>query len=96
MLMYFYKMSGTIARKIRGDPPANEYVVIDKKGVIQHIKDEQVLEEQFIDTPKDATKDQAELYKDVVSSQMAKTMLFPNYRKKKLTKSKVVKKCKCT
>jgi hypothetical protein len=94
-MTYFYKMSGTIARKVGGEPPANEYVAIDPKGIIRHVKNEEILEEQSIDIPKDATKDQAELYKDVVSSQIAKTMLFPNYRKKKPARSKAVTKCKC-
>ena len=94
-MTYFYKMSGTIARKVGGNPPTNEYVAIDPKGVIRHVKNEQIIEEQYIDVPKDATKDQEELYKEMMSSQIAKEMLFPKYRKKKTMKPKSIKRCKC-
>jgi hypothetical protein len=100
-MTYFYKIGGTIARKVGGNPPTNEYVAIDPKGIVRHVKNEMIIEEQYIDVLKDSTKDQEELYKDIMGSQIAKNMLFPKYRKKKIMKPKSIRKikmdkgCKC-
>jgi hypothetical protein len=99
-MTYFYKVHGTIARKIGGDPPANEYVAIDPKGILRHIKNGEIIEETSISYPTDITVDTKDLYKDEIGKMLARDMLFPKYRKAKNTKSKsrkikVVKKCKC-
>jgi hypothetical protein len=98
-MTYFYKNGGTISRKIGGEPPANEYVAIDPQGVVRHIKDDNIVEEIPIDVSSISDKD-IDLYKEVISSQMAKDMLYPKYRKKinkpkSMRKIKVVKKCIC-
>jgi len=105
--MYFYKVAGTIARKIGGNPPATEYVAIDSKGIVRHIKNGQIIEEQPLEFPEDESqyseselKELKELYKDTMGSKIARSMLI-SYRKKKsmkpktIRKVKVVKKCKC-
>lgn len=100
-MTYFYKVHGTIARKIGGDPPAEEYVAIDPQGVLRHIKGGEIVEETQIAYPVDITMDTKELFKDEMGKQLARDMLFPKYRKKKMSKKKpmrkvkVVKKCKC-
>jgi hypothetical protein len=105
--MYFYKVAGTIARKVGGEPPALEYVAIDPKGIVRHIKNGQIIEEQPLEFPEDESqysaselKEVRELYKDTMGSKIARGMLIA-YRKKKtmkpksLRKIKVAKKCKC-
>jgi hypothetical protein len=97
--MYFYKNGGTISRKIGGEPPAKEYVAIDPQGVVRHVKDDNIVEEIPIHISDISEKD-VELYKEVISSQIAKDMLYPKYRKKlnkpkSIRKLKVVKKCIC-
>ena len=92
-MTYFYKIHSTIARKIGGEPPADEYVAIDPQGVVRHVKNNEVIEEQPMKLPEGELKD---LYKDAMGSQIAKTMLFPAYRKKKITrKVKIGKRCIC-
>lgn len=93
-MTYFYKIKGTIARKIGGEPPADEYVAIDPQGIVRHVKDNEIVEEQPMELPKGKLKD---LYTDTMGKQIARGMLFPAYRKKK-TKSrkvKVGKRCIC-
>ena len=105
--MYFYKVGGTIARKIGGEPPADEYVAIDPKGIVRHIKNGQIIEEQPLEFPEDESqysaselKELKDLYKDAMGSKIARGMLI-SYRKKKTMKPKstrkvkVVKKCTC-
>lgn len=100
-MTYFYKVHGTIARKIGGNPPTDEYVAMDPQGTLRHVKDGELLEETQISYPIDTNMDTKELFKDTMGKQLARDMLFPTYRKKKMTKSKssrkvnVVKKCKC-
>jgi len=108
-MTYFYKSNGTLARKIGGTPPADEYVAIDPQGILRHVKNNTILEEQPIIFPdKDNSnytppelKDIKEIYTDITGKKIAKTMLFPQYRQKKITKSKPIrktkssKKCKC-
>jgi len=98
-MTYFYKNGGTISRKIGGEPPANEYVAIDPQGVVRHVKDDKIIEEMPIDIS-EIPKEDVDLYKDTVSSQMARGMLYPKYRKKinkskPMRKLKVGKRCKC-
>jgi hypothetical protein len=100
--MYFYKNGGTISRKIGGEPPAKEYVAIDPQGVVRHVKDDNIVEETPIpmDNFPNMSQDEIQLYKEAVSSQMAKDMLYPKYRKKinkpkSIRKLKVGKRCKC-
>ena len=97
--MYFYKNGGTISHKLGGDPPANEYVAVDPQGVVRHVKDDNIIEETPIDVSGISGKD-VELYKDLISSQMARNLLYPKYRKKinkskPMRKLKVGKRCKC-
>jgi len=97
--MYFYKNGGTISHKLGGDPPANEYVAVDPQGVVRHVKDDNIIEEIPIDVSGISGKD-VELYKDLISSQMARNLLYPKYRKKinkskPMRKLKVGKRCKC-
>lgn len=97
-MTYFYKVRGTIARKIGGNPPSDEYVAIDPQGVLRHIKNGEILEDTPIAYPTDITMDTKELYKDEMGKMLARDMLFPKYRKKKMSKPrkiKVVRKCKC-
>lgn len=108
-MTYFYKVAGTIARKVGGEPPAVlEYVAIDPKGMMRHIKNDIVVEEMPLEFPEDESNYSAselrelkELYNSTAGITMAKQMLFSKYRKKKTTKPKpirkvkVVKKCKC-
>lgn len=98
-MTYFYKVRGTIARKIGGSPPADEYVAMDPQGALRYVKNGEVIEETQISYPTDITVDTKELYKDTVGKQLARDMLFPKYRKKKpskpIRKIKVAKKCKC-
>jgi hypothetical protein len=95
-MTYFYKIHSTIARKIGGEPPADEYVAIDPQGVVRHVKNNEIIEETPIEFPNNASQDQITLYKDAMGSQIAKNMLFPKYRKKKNTrKIKVGKRCIC-
>lgn len=93
-MTYFYKIKGTIARKIGGEPPANEYVAIDPQGVVRHVNNDEIIEEQPMKLPEGELK---ELYKDTMGKQIARTMLFPAYRKKKTIsrKIKVGKRCIC-
>jgi len=98
-MTYFYKNGGTISRKIGGEPPANEYVAVDPQGVVKHVKDDNIIEEIPIDVSGISGKD-VELYKDLISSQMARNLLYPKYRKKinkpkPMRKLKVGKRCKC-
>jgi len=100
--MYFYKNGGTISHKLGGDPPAEEYIARDPQGIMRHIKNGNIIEELPIPTNdySGMSHEERELYKDVVSSQMAKDMLYPKYRKKinkpkSMRKIKVVKKCIC-
>jgi hypothetical protein len=106
-MTYFYKVAGTIARKVGGEPPASEYVAIDPKGIIRHIKNGQIIEERPLDFPENESqyssselKELKELYNDAMGSKIARGMLI-SYRKKKtmkpkpVRKIKVVKKCTC-
>ena len=98
--MYFYKNGGTISHKLGGDPPAEEYVAIDPQGVVRHIKDDKIIEEIPIEVPDNISEDERLLFKNAVSSQLARGMLYPKYRKKinkpkSIRKIKVVKKCIC-
>jgi len=102
-MTYFYKVGGSIARKIGGTPPAKEYVAIDSENVIKHIKNGEVIEEREMAYPIETidNKDLKNLYEDLEIKKLARDMLFPKYRKKKTTKSKptrkvkINKKCKC-
>lgn len=101
-MTYFYKMQGTIARKIGGEPPAEEYVAIDPKGIVRHIKKGEILEEEPITYPKEYMEapELKDFYMTEYGKQMAREMLFPKYRKKKTSskptrKIKVDKKCTC-
>ena len=102
-MTYFYKVGGTIARKIGGDPPGTEYVALDKQHTIRHVKNGEVVETMTIGFPLDAAgdKDLMDLYEDMESKNIARSMLIPTYRKKKTIKPKptrkvkVVKKCTC-
>lgn len=99
-MTYFYKVHGTIARKIGGEPPANEYVAIDPKGMVRHIKDGYIIEEKQIEGIQEDYPELKELYDSEIGKQMARSMLI-TYRKKKTMKPKAVrkvkvgKKCKC-
>jgi len=98
-MTYFYKVRGTIARKIGGIPPANEYVAVDPQGIVRHIKNGDILNEISLEIPNDDL-DSQEFYKSEMGKQVARDMLLPKYRKKKTTskptrKVKIVKKCKC-
>jgi|WetSurMetagenome_2_1015567.scaffolds.fasta_scaffold213295_2 hypothetical protein len=101
--MYFYKIGGTIARKIGGEPPSNEYVAIDPKSMVRHIKNGEIIEEFQLAYPIDAATDKGlmELYKETETKRLARDILFPKSRKKKIMKPKparkikVVKKCIC-
>lgn len=108
-MTYFYKVAGTVARKIGGEPPATtDYVAIDPKGIVRHVKNGMIIEEVPLEFPEDESKYSAsdikelkELYTSTAGLDLAKSMLFPRYRKKKtmkpksIRKVKVVKKCKC-
>jgi len=106
-MTYFYKVAGTIARKVGGEPPASEYVAIDPKGIVRHIKNGEIIEEKpigsFTKSTSDIPEDYAELkelYDSEIGKRMARGMLIA-YRKKKtmkpkpVRKIKVVKKCTC-
>ena len=98
--MYFYKNGGNhFTQTWCGDPPANEYVAVDPQGVVRHVKDDNIIEEIPIDVSGISGED-VELYKDLISSQMARNLLYPKYRKKinkskPMRKLKVGKRCKC-
>lgn len=101
-MTYFYKVHGTIARKIGGEPPADDYVAMDSNGRLKHILHGEVIEENYVIYPTDATTSELkELYKNEMGKALARDMLFPKFRKKKsskpkpLRKVKVDKKCKC-
>jgi len=107
-MTYFYKIQGTIARKVGGEPPTTEYVAIDPKGIVRHIKNDQIIEEQLLEFPENESnyspselKELKDLYKDTMGLKIARGMLIPSYRKKRtmkpksVRKIKVVKKCTC-
>jgi hypothetical protein len=96
-MTYFYKVHGTIARKVGGNPPSEEYVAIDPQGVLRHVKNGEIVEETQISYPTDITMDTKDLYKDEMGKQLARDMLFPKYRKKKTSsKPKLkIKTCRC-
>jgi hypothetical protein len=103
-MTYFYKVGGTIARKIGGEPPAGEYVALDKQHTVRHMKDGHIIDEMEIEFPSDAKgdKDLMDLYEDIESKKIAHSMLSRiRFRKKKTIKPKsarkvkVVKKCTC-
>jgi len=105
-MTYFYKVKETITRKIGGTPPAKEYVSIDSNRTVRHIKDGEILEETKMAYPIDIitsknSKDLMELYEDTEMKRLARSMLIPEYRKKKIMKPKSIrkvkidKKCKC-
>jgi hypothetical protein len=97
--MYFYKKGDEVLRKLGGDPPSEEYVALDPKGVIRHIKNDEILEErnmQFI-FPDDVDLKETDLYKQgamtvpeirelyttVMANKVAKKMLIPSYNYRK-------------
>jgi len=102
-MTYFYKVHGTIARKIGGEPPANEYVALDKENTMRHVKNGEVIEEFKLAFPIETMGDPElkEFYAGEEGKRLARSMLIPSYRKKKsmkpkpLRKVKVDKKCKC-
>jgi hypothetical protein len=103
-MTYFYKVGGTIAQKIGGEPPADEYVALDKQHTVRHIKNGHIIDEMLIEFPSEAegNKDLMDLYEDIESKKIAHSMLSRiRFRKKKSIKSKparkikVVKKCTC-
>jgi hypothetical protein len=106
-MTYFYKIGGAIARKVGERPEVNEYVAFDKKHTLRHIKNGELINTVTLPFPSDMAKDEEfneelmDLYKDIESSKIARSMLIPTYRKKKsakpksLRKVKVVKKCTC-
>jgi hypothetical protein len=101
-MTYFYKVGGTIARKIGGEPPANEYVAIDKEHTMRHIKNGEIIEEFNLAFPIETMGDPElkEFYANMEGKRLARGMLIAHRKKKTMKpkpsrKIKVVKKCTC-
>jgi len=110
-MTYYWKINGMLAKKVGGDPPANEYAAVDAKGVVRHIRDGDIIEEQMIEFPDISQEERKqfnsrdlqdikEIYKNGAGYKIAKEMLLPKYRKKinkpkYIRKLKVDKKCIC-
>jgi hypothetical protein len=97
--MYFYKRGDEVLRKLGGEPPSDEYVALDPKGVLRHIKNNEIIDEknmQFI-FPDDVDLKDTDLYKQgamtvpeirelyttVMANKVAKKMLIPSYNYRK-------------
>jgi hypothetical protein len=99
-MTYYYKIHASVAKKVRGDPPANpEYIEVTSSGKVLHFNNKDLVEESQIKYPDYLTPEDIETYLATMGKQVAREILFPKSRKKKSIKLKLnrkpVKKCKC-
>jgi hypothetical protein len=104
-MTYYWKINGMIAKKIGGDPPSTEYAAVDPKGIVRHIKNDEIIEERTIEFPEISQEDRKqfdpaslqeikEIYKNGAGYKIAKDMLLPKYRRKITMKPKSIRKIK--
>lgn len=94
-MTYYYKIHASVAKKIRGDPPANpEYIEVTPSGKVFHFNNKDLVEELQINYPDNLTPEDIESYIAIKGKQIAREILFPKNRSKKKS-IKPVKRCRC-